>query len=175
MPITKMNLLYKSLMKKEYRLVEKTPKNCFRISFINKLFSDCKFIFLKRDGRSNINSLIEGWKSNGKYVRAKDLPVNLNISGYIQLYNMSEATILHSPTLESVFMVEETIQKHSQECGKYQLWKKLPKKMMYQTFQVILDYLEQSGKIIIDKEGCVIWTFNPARIKRLIKEDLIVR
>lgn len=88
---------------------------------------------------------------------------------------MQETTILHSPTLESVFMVEETIQKHSSECGKYQLWKKLPKKMMYQTFQVILNYLEQSGKIIIDKEGCIIWTFNPERIKRLIKEDLIVR
>lgn len=88
---------------------------------------------------------------------------------------MQEATILHSPTLESVFMVEETIQKYSQECGKYQLWKKLPKKMMYQTFQVILNYLEQSGKIIIDKDGCIIWTFNPERIKRLIKEDLIVR
>ena len=88
---------------------------------------------------------------------------------------MAETTVLHSPTLESVFMVEETIQKHSQECGKYQLWKKLPKKMMYQTFQVILDYLEQSGKIIIDKDGCVIWTFNPARIKKLIKKNLMVR
>ena len=88
---------------------------------------------------------------------------------------MVETTILHSPTLESVFMVEETIQKYSQECGKYQLWKKLPKKMMYQTFQVILDYLEQSGKIIIDKEGCIIWTFNPSRIKRLIKEELIIK
>lgn len=88
---------------------------------------------------------------------------------------MQETAILHSPTLESVFMVEEAIQKYSQECGKYQLWKKLPKKMMYQTFQVILDYLEQSGKIVIDKEGCIIWTFSPKRIKRLIKEDLIVR
>ena len=88
---------------------------------------------------------------------------------------MAETTILHSPTLESVIMVEKAIQKYSQECGKYQLWKRLPKKMMYQTFQVILDYLEQSGKIIIDKEGCVIWTFNPKRIKRLIREDLIVR
>lgn len=88
---------------------------------------------------------------------------------------MQEATILHSPTLESVFMVEETIQKYSQECGKYQLWKRLPKKMMYQTFQVILEYLEQSGKIIIDQEGCIIWTFNPERIKRLIRDDLIVR
>lgn len=83
--------------------------------------------------------------------------------------------MLHSPTLESVLMVEKTIEKYSQECGRYQLWKKLPRKMMYQTFQVILDYLEQSGKIIIDKEGCIMWIFNPQRIKRLIKEDLIVR
>ena len=88
---------------------------------------------------------------------------------------MEKTVILHSPTLESVFMVEETIQKYSQECGKYQLWKKLPKKMMYQTFQIILNYLEESGKIIIDKDGCIIWTFNPDRIKKLIKEDLIVR
>ena len=88
---------------------------------------------------------------------------------------MTPATILHSPTLDSVLMVEKSIQKHSQECGKYQLWKKLPKKMMYQTFQVILDYLEQSGKIMIDKDGCVIWTYNPQRIKRLISEELIAR
>ena len=86
-----------------------------------------------------------------------------------------QATFLHSPTLESVLMVEETIQKYSQECGKYQLWKKLPKKMMYQTFQVILDYLEQSGKIIIDRDGCIMWTFNPKRIRKLIQEDLLVR
>ena len=83
--------------------------------------------------------------------------------------------ILHSPTLESVIMVEETIQKYSQDCGKYQLWKKLPKKMMYQTFQLILDYLDKSGKIMIDKDGIVIWTYNPGRIKKLIKEGLIIR
>ncbi len=88
---------------------------------------------------------------------------------------MSKKTIIHSPTLESVLMVEKAIHKHSQECGKYQLWKKLPRKMMYQTFQVILDYLEDSGKIIIDKDGCIMWTYNPDRIKRFIQEDLIVR
>ncbi|MBS3113107.1 hypothetical protein J4418_03425 [Candidatus Woesearchaeota archaeon] len=88
---------------------------------------------------------------------------------------MKQITILHSPTLESVIMVETIVQKYSQEYGKFQLWKKLPKKMMYQTFQVILNYLEESGKIFIDKEGCVIWTYNPQRIKKLISEDLIVR
>lgn len=80
--ITEINLLYKKTFLREYRIVEKTPKNCFRISFINKLFSDCKFIFLKRDGRSNINSLIEGWKLPGKYVRGQASNIPLNIKGY---------------------------------------------------------------------------------------------
>ncbi|MFT4244738.1 MAG: hypothetical protein ACMXYB_04780 [Candidatus Woesearchaeota archaeon] len=74
---------------------------------------------------------------------------------------------LHSPTLESVIMVEKTIYKYSQQYGKYQLWKKLPRKMMYQTYQVILEYLEESGKIMIDTDGCIIWTYNPQRIKKL--------
>jgi hypothetical protein len=78
----------------------------------------------------------------------------------------------HSPTLQSVIMVERTIQKHSQELGKYQLWKHLPKKMMYQTFQTILDYLESSGKIMIDKDGCVIWTYNPNAIEKLKNEGV---
>ena len=84
-------------------------------------------------------------------------------------------TILHSPTLESIIMVEKTIQKYSQECGKYQLWKKLPKKMMYQTFQLILDYLKESGKIIIDKDGCIIWAWDPAGIRKLISKGLKLR
>ena len=88
---------------------------------------------------------------------------------------MAETTILHSLTLESVIMVEKTIQKYSQECGKYQLWKKLPKKMMYQTFQTILDYLENSGKIMIDKDGCVIWTYNPKMIRKLISQGVKLR
>ena len=82
---------------------------------------------------------------------------------------------LHSPTLESVLMVERTIQKYSQECGKYQLWKKLPKKMMYQTFLTILYYLQNSGKIMIDKDGCIMWTYDPKGIRKLIKKGLIVR
>lgn len=85
---------------------------------------------------------------------------------------MGQLTILHSPTLESVIMVERAIQKYSQECGKYQLWKKLPRKMMYQTFLVILDYLQESGKILIDKDGCIIWTYDPEGIKKLLAKGV---
>lgn len=88
---------------------------------------------------------------------------------------MDNRLLIHSPTLESVIMVEKTIRNYSQECGKYQLWKKLPKKMMYQTFLVILNYLQESGKIIIDKDGCLIWTWDPKTIKRLRKEGLIIK
>ena len=92
----------------------------------------------------------------------------LNNPYYINLYKM------HSPTLESVLMVEKTIQKHSQELGKYQLWKKLPKKMMYQTFQRILAYLEESNKILIDK-GIIIWTFDPKGINKILKQGVKLR
>ena len=78
-----------------------------------------------------------------------------------------------NPTLNSVFMVEQTILQHSGELGKYQLWKNLPRKMMYQTFLVILDYLEESNRILIDRDGKVVWIWNPALIRRLEKEGLL--
>ena len=44
--------------------------------------------------------------------------------------------------------------------------------MMYQTFQVILDYLENSGKILVDKDGGVIWTYDPEGIKKIISKGI---
>lgn len=72
-----------------------------------------------------------------------------------------EKEIKHQPRLDTVLMVEETIRRHSGEYGKFQLWRKLPKAVMYQTFQRILDYLEYSNKIAYDKEGKVGWIFSP--------------
>ena len=86
-----------------------------------------------------------------------------------------EQKMIHSPTLETVLMVEKTIYKYSQEYGKYQLWKKMPRKIMYQTYLVILDYLQQSGKIMIGKDGCVIWTYDPEGIKKILSKGLKIR
>jgi hypothetical protein len=88
---------------------------------------------------------------------------------------MQSLVLLYNPTLESVLTVEKLVEKNSGEFGKYQLWKKLPKKMMYQTFQVILDYLEHSNKIAIDKDGKLVWIWNPALIKRLEEKKLIIK
>ncbi|GAG08302.1 unnamed protein product, partial [marine sediment metagenome] len=59
--------------------------------------------------------------------------------------------------------------------GKYQLWKRLPRKMMYQTFCVIIDYLEESNKIIIDKEGKLVWIWDPEGVKRILQSGVKLR
>ncbi len=48
------------------RFLEKTPKNSLRIPFLNQLFPDARFIFLWRDPRQNLSSIIEAWRS-GKW------------------------------------------------------------------------------------------------------------
>ncbi|MDP9090151.1 MAG: sulfotransferase [Pseudomonadota bacterium] len=45
------------------RLLEKTPKNSLRIPFFNRLFPDAQFIFLWREPRGNVSSIIEAWRS----------------------------------------------------------------------------------------------------------------
>lgn len=79
-----LNVVYKDIVYPEYRIVEKTPRNCFRIPFLKKLFPDAKYIYLTRDGRSNISSLIEGWKRHNKFKRYPELNLPLNIPGGYQ-------------------------------------------------------------------------------------------
>jgi len=49
-----------------FRFVEKTPKNALRIPFLNSVFPDALFIYLWRDPRDNMSSIIEAWRS-GKW------------------------------------------------------------------------------------------------------------
>jgi hypothetical protein len=49
------------------RLLEKTPKHALRIPFIDALFPDARFIYLFRDPRDNISSIIDAWRS-GRFV-----------------------------------------------------------------------------------------------------------
>ena len=44
------------------RLLEKTPENCLRLPFLQALFPDARVLFLVRDGRANVHSLLEGWR-----------------------------------------------------------------------------------------------------------------
>ncbi len=85
-----------------------------------------------------------------------------------------QTNILHYPRLDSILMVEKTIQRCKYYPTRMQLWKKLPKQMQYQTFKLILEYLERSNKIIFS-DGKIIWIFaNNKKLNKLIEEAVTI-
>lgn len=81
--------------------------------------------------------------------------------------------VLHYPRLDTVLMVEEFVKEHSGEFKKRPLWERLPKKVMYQTYCLIVDYLMDSNKIAIDKEKKLAWIWDPSGVKKyLARRDL---
>jgi hypothetical protein len=81
--------------------------------------------------------------------------------------------ILHYPRLDTVIMVEEAIKKYDGEYSRTELWNKLEKKMMYQTYKIIMDYLIKSRKVII-KDDKVVWIFNPSLMDKLMENSVEV-
>ena len=82
--------------------------------------------------------------------------------------------ILHYPQLDSILMVENIIQEMKKYPTRMELWKSLPRKMQYQTFKLILNYLERSNKIIF-KEDKVVWIFpNNKKLNELIRGSVSI-
>ena len=55
------------------RLLEKTPKNALRVPFLAEAFPDATFVYLYRDPRETISSMLDAWRS-GRFVTYPDLP-----------------------------------------------------------------------------------------------------
>jgi hypothetical protein len=55
------------------RLLEKTPKNSLRVPFLARVFPQARFVFLYRDVRETLGSMIDAWRS-GRFVTYKNLP-----------------------------------------------------------------------------------------------------
>jgi len=55
------------------RFLEKTPKNSLRIPFMEKVFPGALYIFLFRDVRANLSSMMEAWRSR-RWVTYPQLP-----------------------------------------------------------------------------------------------------
>ena len=81
--------------------------------------------------------------------------------------------ITRSPTLGTVIMIEKTIEEYSGEFNRTELWKKLPKKVMWQTYLFVLDYLESINKIAFDRNGTVGYIWNPELAKKILKRKNI--
>ena len=55
------------------RLLEKTPKNALRVPFLAEAFPDAVFVYLHRDPKPTISSVLDAWRS-GKFVTYPRLP-----------------------------------------------------------------------------------------------------
>ena len=77
--------------------------------------------------------------------------------------------LAHSPTLNTVFMVERTLKNSKELLTLAELKRRLPKQVMHQTLIQILDYLQLSGKIVIGTKG-ILWVFTERKeLNELIK------
>lgn len=55
------------------RMLEKTPKNALRIPFLREAFPQARFLFLYRDPRQCLSSMLDAWRS-GRFVTYPNLP-----------------------------------------------------------------------------------------------------
>jgi hypothetical protein len=81
--------------------------------------------------------------------------------------------VIHLPRLDTVIMVEDTLKGLDYYPTKNQLWRALPKAVMWQTFGVIIGYLLKSNKILVSRDRRIVWIYaDKKQMKRLLKNSV---
>ncbi len=66
------------------RVLDKTCINILRLPYLYALFPQARFIYIQRDGRDNISSLMDGWKQQAHFALERligKLPAKVEIEG----------------------------------------------------------------------------------------------
>jgi hypothetical protein len=77
------------------------------------------------------------------------------------------------PRLKTICMVKKAIEADSGSYSIYPLWKRLPKKMMYQTYKTIINHLLDNNEIMIDGSGKISCLKTPSGLGDTNREDII--
>lgn len=86
---------------------------------------------------------------------------------------IQQTRLLHYPRLDTVLMVEDTIKKLDYYPTRNQLWRALPRMVMWQTFNVIIRYLLESGKIIITRDEKIMWVaMDSKKLRKLLESSI---
>ncbi|HLC76840.1 MAG TPA: hypothetical protein VJH04_01410 [archaeon] len=82
-------------------------------------------------------------------------------------------SIDHAPTLNTVLMVEDTLKNMNESVVTVaELKRKLPKQVNHNTLKVILEYLEESNKILVTMKG-ITWIHNTnPNLKKAIERGM---
>ncbi|HIG94902.1 MAG TPA: hypothetical protein HA283_04855 [Nanoarchaeota archaeon] len=85
----------------------------------------------------------------------------------MEIYNDQE--IIHYPSLRTMLMVERILREADKMIDREELKRRLPSKIMHQTLNLILKYLEEKGMIIDSHKG-ILWIYNPSpKLKKAIE------
>ena len=97
---------------------------------------------------------------------------------YQKVINMKQELarkIKHSPTLNTILMVEETIKDADESLLSVPYIKKhLPRQVNHNTLMQILEYLEESNKIAVSLKGITWIHNNNANLRKAIDKGLEV-
>ena len=84
----------------------------------------------------------------------------------MDLYSKS---VIHYPTLKTMLMIERVLKEADIAIDREEIKRRLPVKIMHQTLNLILQYLEEKG-LIIDGHKGILWIYNPSpKLKEAIE------
>ena len=77
----------------------------------------------------------------------------------------------HSPTLNTIMMVEAVLKSADSVLTIAEIKKRLPRQVNHTVLKTILEYLEQSNKIAVSLKG-ITWAYNPdPRMKEALRKS----
>ena len=81
----------------------------------------------------------------------------------------------HSPTLDTILMVENALLAIGEYPTKKALRESLPRQIEYQTFNTVLSYLEASGKVMYNGRSIIYTGINNEQLQALIDRGIIIK
>lgn len=81
--------------------------------------------------------------------------------------------IIHYPSLKTILMVERVLRTAELTLSREEIKRRLPTKVMHQTLNLILDYMEKRGLIADGPKG-ILWVYNPSpKLKKEISKGKV--
>lgn len=98
----------------------------------------------------------------------------INMAKRKKLPKFKPKNLSRYPRLDTVLMVEKAIYEGKSDLTITRIWHRLPKKVLWTTYTTILDYLQYSGKIIIEEDKTITWLWAPKLIEKIRKQGVII-
>lgn len=87
---------------------------------------------------------------------------------------LSSLKVIHYPNLKTVLGVEKVLREAELAISREEIKRRLPMKIMHQTLNLILDYLEERNMILDGRKG-VLWIRNDnSKMRAAIEEGVVV-